>query len=239
MKYPHKPWLFICLFLLALACATARWACAADDALVVGAAAAPVSGRTVCYQFATGTPRKVKQATIVAAKAWTDQTGIRFVYEPRQNMADVVIVWMKQYGFEGHGMVYNFDYPWIGGPPGTLACAWIGRPTYVYINANTKDKINGCWRWARGDFGRWGKTCALDGMLMHELGHCLLLKDVACNPASMADPLGDRENWPTLYGRIWEQKLILKKTDYDELRRAEAEGLPAGSTVYFEEALKP
>ena len=169
---------------------------------------------SVAYWFPPSTPRKVRLAAKVAGDAWTKQTGIKFQRAARWTDATLVIVWCPLYGSKGLGMHYDWGYPWVGGPPGTLACCWNGKPSYIYINASRAEGER--WKWVNDNSGRNGKVCGLQSALMHELGHVCGCPDLPAGIKSVADPLDNRDSWNVMYGRMW-PKLTLTAADLSSI----------------------
>ena len=198
------------------------------------------TGLPVVYVFGSNTPRKVKLATKVAADAWQAQTGVTFRHG-RWNECTVIIVWCPRYAQRGLGMHYDWSHPWVGGPPGTLACTWTNPPypAYIYVNASRAESER--WKWELGDFGRERKRVALDGVLFHEFGHAAFnLHDIESGAVSLSDPYSNRDHWNSMWGRAFEGKLSLEDGDRAELQRVLGLGQPVlARGAYCEEGTKP
>lgn len=169
--------------------------------LIVCLSAFAESSETINYWIAPRAPYMLRLAVKEATAAWTAQVGVEFVRTADWTRADFCIVWDRQYDL-----------------PGTLACVKLGDVipmVYVRVNANRKDG----WRWRLGDFGRWGKTCALTGAVFHELGHILGLPDIDSGAKNLRDPLSNRTEWASMYGRAWENKLVIKTSDLEAFAR--------------------
>lgn len=149
----------------------------------------------IIYDF--GCPLKVRRATETAISAWECQLSESLPW----------------------GIVkITYDKHWQGNPLHCAVCEYNYLHDGVTVCSRTI-RINARhYKWKRGDFGRIGKLCALDGALMHELGHVLLIPDLPCSLAvgwNEQDPLGSRDVWPTLYGRMWPGKLTLEAADIE------------------------
>ena len=155
------------------------------------AAAAPLT-----VAFDRGTPRSVKLATRAAMSAWETQVSEHLFKEVSAwPIADVVIVYDRRW--QGPDVVAWTETYWLTPQD---------RMRHV-VSLNAKH-----YRWRRGDWGRIGRRVALDGVLMHELGHTLGLSDLPWD-----------ESEPTMYGRVTPGALSLEAADYNsyasEMRR--------------------
>jgi hypothetical protein len=152
----------------------------------------------IYYWMPKDSPRKVKLATVLSTRAWKEQTGIEFILTKDWSSANLEIHFNKYYPVNGTVASYRKLSEMRG---------------EIVVNANKEDG----YKWELGDFGRQDKRIALDGILMHELGHAIGLPDIPCN-CNAKDPLANRDKWATMYGRAWEGKMTLEKEDLEMLK---------------------